>query len=1086
MKKAKVRFDVGLIKGNSWRHGIFALWCLCAMQLPARSAPIAEGDLRGVTLDPVQLKVGATKLLETYCVSCHGPKKQKGKIRFDVLESIDAVDRQALLAQVQDVVHLKEMPPDEANQPTTHERELLLLWVNSQLTGKAAKALEEKLQRFEYGNVVPHEQLFSGDYANLPGSTSDRRWLISEFIFNEKINRLLDYRPARTIYGSPQQVHGDSGVHWSPKTERGSKSRRAITNPYLLPEKVGVRYSAHKRLTTGHLLTMIGNAKRVAAHMSSEVTMKARYPATYALMEGELEHREILRRREEFLRTYPFMEQLLQEMYGERHEKLLPKFVRKKISYPGPPKHSNNRIQKRHQNLEFLERFDKDDIRAILEGITTYSRNSFEVQELKDRSETDNRGNLVWAPYSEANRAEYDEIIRQCERDWWREGVSDYRIENRIATMKLFYDTWDMKRLYLHVKNGNFGRPKYIPLNDAEMAVLTDKIRQHRNKGDRYSEIIDKCLADWDRSFKAKREVEGDRGEALVDGMIAELFEAILERLPTQRECVENAEQFNLYAEKIGRQKAIGKLIESLVLSSEFAYRDEFGQGVEDADGRRMMSPRSASYALAYALTDASPDDQLKQAVEAGRLTTRKDYEREVRRMLGRRDQWCVIDENVQAANLNASVTNQPIRKLRFFREFFGYPKAQDVFKDDSRFGAGRHEQAVSRLIDEADMLVEHILERDEQVFEQLLTTDRFFIYHSGDNKAMKAGSEQLKKVYEYFGNLDWQDWQPEDIAPHREFLLTIWEFQKTRGGENKALLTTLKRMMPALELHFGQGQASGMPYMKMSMGFWHGGNVLGRTGQQMRGEQVTSYWNIDWKTWDYPSSQPAFVPNRKGILTHPAWLIAHAQNLETDPIHRGKWVREKLLAGTIPDVPITVDAVIPPDHHKTLRQRMEIRTGDSYCWRCHQKMDPLGFAFENFDDFGRFRTEERLEHPDNLLREAKRGETNEFGASLPVYKTLPVDAGGVLEGTGDPTLDGDVENAFDLVERLARSDRVRQSIIRYAFRFFLGRNETLSDSKTLMDADKAYLENGGSFDEVIVSLLTSDSFVLRKSSPTE
>jgi hypothetical protein len=36
------------------------------------------------------------------------------------------------------------------------------------------------------------------------------------------------------------------------------------------------------------------------------------------------------------------------------------------------------------------------------------------------------------------------------------------------------------------------------------------------------------------------------------------------------------------------------------------------------------------------------------------------------------------------------------------------------------------------------------------------------------------------------------------------------------------------------------------------------------------------------------------------------------------------------------------------------------------------------------------------------------------------------------------------------------------------------------------MDADKAYLENSGSFDEVIVSLLTSDSFVLRKPSPVE
>ncbi len=42
--------------------------------------------------------------------------------------------------------------------------------------------------------------------------------------------------------------------------------------------------------------------------------------------------------------------------------------------------------------------------------------------------------------------------------------------------------------------------------------------------------------------------------------------------------------------------------------------------------------------------------------------------------------------------------------------------------------------------------------------------------------------------------------------------------------------------------------------------------------------------------------------------------------------------------------------------------------------------------------------------------------------------------------------------------------------------------NESLSDSKTLIDAEKAYLENEGSFDEVIVSLLTSDSFIYRKS----
>ena len=137
-----------------------------------------------------------------------------------------------------------------------------------------------------------------------------------------------------------------------------------------------------------------------------------------------------------------------------------------------------------------------------------------------------------------------------------------------------------------------------------------------------------------------------------------------------------------------------------------------------------MLSPRDASYALST-LTDSILMKHFER--RAGRSSQyQADYEREIRRMLDRRDRWTIIDENVQVANLNASVTNQPIRKLRFFREFFGYPNAQEVFKDDSRFGAGRHEQAVSRLIDEADMLIEHILEEDQHVFEQLLTTEKF------------------------------------------------------------------------------------------------------------------------------------------------------------------------------------------------------------------------------------------------------------------------------------------------------------------------------------------------------------------------
>jgi hypothetical protein len=118
------------------------------------------------------------------------------------------------------------------------------------------------------------------------------------------------------------------------------------------------------------------------------------------------------------------------------------------------------------------------------------------------------------------------------------------------------------------------------------------------------------------------------------------------------------------------------------------------------------------------------------------------------------------------------------------------------------------------------------------------------------------------------------------------------------------------------------------------------------------------------------------------------------------------------------------------------------------------------------------------LEHPENLLTKAHtRGPT----FAVATYKTKALNTRGVLSGTGDKNLDGEVKDSFDLIGRLAKSDRVRQSIIRHAFRYFMGRNEMFSDSQTLIDADNAYVHSGGSFKAVIVSLLTSDSFMYRK-----
>jgi len=1023
----------------------------------------------------------ALKVMENYCVSCHGAEKQKGDIRLDDLETIDPVDLQELYALAKEAVHFDDMPPEKADQPDDSERKVLMEWLDSQLTGDAAKALSEKLARSEYANVVKHEELFSGKHAHLSAYTYDRRWMISEYIFSEKVNRLLDYKPTRKIYGTTYNVRGDSGIHWSPKTEHGNKFRRTITNPFLLPEKVGVRYYGKEGLTTGHLLTMVGNAKRIAGHMTSEATMKSQYPAMYALMKDELRHREILRLRENFLLTDTYMDHLLQMIFGDKHEALLPKIERVNISFPGMRKRKfPGEKTYRIQRSEFLNSQDKEDVEAVFRSMVTYKKTPYEVAEDQAKERKDDKGE-PWTPYLEEQRLDYEKVILQAEGDWVRQGVSANRIQNRITMMKVFWDHWDMDVIYREARKRG-PAPDYQPLSDKEMEVIAATIKKHRKKGDSYQLIIAKCVSDWAEGFAQERELAAGADDAGINALIDELYERIFERSPTEMERTENRDLLKLFMAKIERQQAIAKLVESLILNTEFAYRHEFGTGDSDEHGRRMMSAKDASYSLAYALTDSSPDEELIRAAKEGRLNTREDYEREIRRMLKRRDQWTIIDEGVQAANLNPSVTNQPIRKLRFFRDFFGYPKALKVFKDDSRFGAGRHEQAVSRLIEEADMLVEHILENDERVFEELLTTDKFYIFHNGDDESMTAASESLKSIYQRFKDTEWQDWKPEDVAAHEAFLREHWEFQREKEGDHPKILRKLQRMMEGLELHFSEGQSGALPYMKNGMGFWHGGPVLGRSGQQMRGEQVTTYWNLDWRMWDYPTKQPARIPNRKGILTHPAWLIAHSQNLETDPIHRGKWIREKLLAGTIPDVPITVDAVIHPDKDKTLRQRMEDRTGDNYCWRCHQKMDPLGFPFENYDDFGRFRMMENLEHPDNLIKKADRKVLNEFGASLAEYKTLPVNACGVLKGTDDPELDGDVKDAFDLIDRLAKSEKVRQSIIRHAFRFFLGRNETLADSKTLIDADKAYLDSNGSFDAVVVSLLTSDSFIYRKS----
>jgi len=66
------------------------------------------------------------------------------------------------------------------------------------------------------------------------------------------------------------------------------------------------------------------------------------------------------------------------------------------------------------------------------------------------------------------------------------------------------------------------------------------------------------------------------------------------------------------------------------------------------------------------------------------------------------------------------------------------------------------------------------------------------------------------------------------------------------------------------------------------------------------------------------------------------------------------------------------------------------------------------------------------------------------------------------------------------MIHKIAESERAEQVFVRHAFRFWMGRNETLNDAPVLQDAHRAYKKSGGSMKAMIVSLLTSDAFLYR------
>jgi hypothetical protein len=186
----------------------------------------------------------------------------------------------------------------------------------------------------------------------------------------------------------------------------------------------------------------------------------------------------------------------------------------------------------------------------------------------------------------------------------------------------------------------------------------------------------------------------------------------------------------------------------------------------------------------------------------------------------------------------------------------------------------------------------------------------------------------------------------------------------------------------------------------------------------------------------------------RGGILTLGATLAKQSGASRTSPILRGNWLCEVVLGEKLPKPPknVPVLAELPPEGI-TERELTERHSSDPACSKCHQRIDPYGYALENYDAIGRFRT-----------RDAS-------GKAINTTTQLP---------TGQK-----IENFDDLrnyLEVHRKEDFVRQ-FNRKLLGYALGRSVQLSDEPILSEILQQQRAGGWSIQETICQIVLSKPF---------
>ncbi len=204
------------------------------------------------------------------------------------------------------------------------------------------------------------------------------------------------------------------------------------------------------------------------------------------------------------------------------------------------------------------------------------------------------------------------------------------------------------------------------------------------------------------------------------------------------------------------------------------------------------------------------------------------------------------------------------------------------------------------------------------------------------------------------------------------------------------------------------------------------------------------------------PIRGPEFVrvnvsgTTRGGLLTQASLLTVTSNPTRTSPVKRGRWVLEQLLGTPPPPPPPNVPELEQGEKLTgSLRQRMEQHRANPSCANCHARMDPLGFAFENFDAIGRFRE--------------KDGE-------------FPIDPSGELP-TGEK-----IAGPTELKEILkTRQNQFARCITEKLLTYALGRGLEYYDRPAVDRIATALGQNGYRFSTLIVETVKSEPFRMRR-----